>query len=206
MKVFGFDVSTIAEWVTILTPLWAGLFWIVMHKRFSMAWRKWRKLILSAGAFLFIGGLWSKGWLAWLGTTIQVPVWLLIPACATVLACAALLLYSQWIKHKRPTYEDYTHDMIEGVEWRWNYPNGVLDSYPFNAFCPDSKCMSRLTYEVMRIPASHAYSTSYTCPCCGSKKTLKGTHTDIKDRISIEVERRINTGQYVDRIHELRSR
>ena len=91
----------------------------------------------------------------------------------------------------------YTEDMILDLKWRWSRIENKFPSDDLWCFCPE--CDGRLVHE-------HVYDhyvgtqkgTVFHCNHCGfASKELPGNYEDIKKRISIEVERKINTGEVV---------
>ena len=90
--------------------------------------------------------------------------------------------------------EGYTHDIILGLKWQWSRIINKFPSSDLWCFCPE--CNNRLV-NVKNVDYQRGIvSTVFHCEHCGFiSETLPGDLDNVKERISREIERKINTGE-----------
>jgi hypothetical protein len=106
---------------------------------------------------------------------------------------------------------DYKTDEIFGVKWAWNFYYQQLNEDSLTAFCPRPNCKNRLTmqqdYQRMRMRPSSIGSQSvlpisFTCRNCGFNREFDLSWGELRRNVLEEVERRMNTGEFRQRMLE----
>jgi len=105
----------------------------------------------------------------------------------------------------RPKVFDYKHDNIFGVNWIWGYYLNQISSESLGAFCPNEHCQRRLEE---KDDINRWYGGGYGgvmpvtlhCPRCGFSKSFDEDRQKLYYNVCAEIERRINTGEYIKAI------
>ena len=91
------------------------------------------------------------------------------------------------------SYVLYTEDIIENVLWRWDYAGQEFDITSLSAFCPE--CKIRLIYD------NRSVKSYYRCDRCDNTLfEFQGNRQGIYSHIFREIERRINTGEWLQKV------
>jgi hypothetical protein len=204
------DVGNIAQ---ILSPPLAILLWWFKREEFAKKWKKPKlRLLIFAGIPVY--GIWYCGLLNVFFHRVEVPVWILIVGGVLVVAIISFGIWRlrDWVIERKdsrkgamvsPNYRDYTHDKIFDVNWHWNYRGNVIDSP--EAFCPVTDCQHRLEMKVNLGQSKGHYQPpevycSLHCPRCNFQKDYQWDERELLRRVSLEIERLINTGQFQQRL------
>ncbi|WP_395747472.1 hypothetical protein [Prosthecobacter sp.] len=194
MKYPGFKLEDVANLMTVFQPAVLFLFWLLTHKKFHSFWQKWKNWVVTLSIVASAIGLWKQGWLAWLAAPVSIPVWGVILAAVPVILCVALIIREMFKSSSSvPTFEDYKSDMIFGIRWNWVYHLGQIEPDLVNAFCPNDTCRCRLSHS-WYLDRSNSI---FNCPNCGFHHTLEGDEREVHRRVAIEIERRVNTGEFI---------
>jgi hypothetical protein len=136
---------------------------------------------------------------------VSLPVWLL--GVLSLLSLFTLIvLFLRFVPKKVDTIEEgpslseYTEDYIFGLIWRWRgvSPNN-LPVGKFQTYCPD--CYTRLipSFSVPKALDTLYPAIQFFCQTCNKTiAILEGNVDDISDKVGIEIERKINTGEWKD--------
>lgn len=105
----------------------------------------------------------------------------------------------------RPDWHKFVSDEIFGVFWRWSYSGNSINDHLLAGFCPKQGCMNRL--EIDFDPQNphlagqfHTLCESMVCHRCGFKHHFDCDRESLQRRVIHEIERLINTGQYMARL------
>ena len=97
-------------------------------------------------------------------------------------------------------FSAYVNDTIFGIRWSWNYRfDGTMDPTALIAFCPNRNCGHRLDVHDDYERASYMcyLPISLHCPRCGFVQKFDCRLDGLQNRVAGEIERRINTGEYL---------
>lgn len=199
------DWANVAQILGLLAlPLSIAL-WYFTRAHFEKFWKKWRKVVFVALAIVATAGAAFRGWFAWLTHPFTLPVWILI---LVAVLPAALLFGVLWLVVKlkelsKPAKigpEHYITDRIFNVVWVWGYKGHLIDEGSLSAFCPNADCKCRLTFKddnergwSGNLPSA---PVSLVCPNCGFREDFDFRRRELFPRVSVEIERRIRTGEY----------
>ena len=166
-------------------------------------------------------------WLNWFVQPVTVPFWVLLLSGLLGFAVAVVfwLIISALHRQSRtetrknwppsreparptePTKPDWHHfvsDEIFGVIWRWSYFGDEISQNSLSAFCPKPGCLNRLesVFDMDNPNFSHYGPPCATLICrrCGFKRYFDCHHDSLERRVFSEIERLVNTGQYVTRL------
>jgi hypothetical protein len=152
-----------------------------------------------------IHGLWT--WVStiavelyrFLISSVTIPIGVI--AILAVLSLPTLIkMVKSFLPNKKvPKLRMYTEDIFDGMIWRWKLfePNNVMELL---CFCPDDQM------ELVPDPSSNIHSdlTSFHCGRCNRDwEPLVGTEDDIKKRITLEIDRKIRTGEWKEVVKRL---
>lgn len=130
----------------------------------------------------------------------------IIVAIVIVVVCSFFL--STRSKPSSANHLDYRTDDILGIHWRWGYFNGQLDPDEISAFCPCPDCRLRLEPRINSNALFNTHSrhppVSLVCSRCGFQRDFDMDLKQVHFEVLKEVERRINTGAFVNRIGQQR--
>ncbi len=148
------------------------------------------------------------GWLNWVFYPVVWPIGGLMLFGFLCLVIPIVIIFIIASLKKQPPIPDpttYKTDEILGVQWVWNYHGAKLDGTELSAFCPNQKCKCRLDTESACAASGGYYRVdeprlSFHCPNCGLKRDFDVDMDKLKRKVFIEIERRIRTGEYVQRI------
>jgi hypothetical protein len=212
---------TLSDWANfaqILSLPLAILLWLFTKDHVTTFWRKWRTPIFIGLPCLAAVGAWRWGWLAWLvrPITVTLPVWV----WAVALMCIALAISLPWVmrvslrndssrpgnpigelpsaRTSRRGWTEYINDEIFGVRWSWDYFGTRLDARSLTAFCPAISCRHRLDVRPNYPAAISKLTISLSCPRCGFTRDFDWDHDELRKNVLGEVERRLNTGEYLE--------
>lgn len=92
----------------------------------------------------------------------------------------------------------YKSDFLFGMSWKWSFINSNdLPSQDLWCFCPS--CATRLVYQLGY--NGNKMTTKFICENCGfGSDQFIGNNTDALNTVVREIERRINTGEWKDKI------
>jgi hypothetical protein len=142
------------------------------------------------------------------------PVWALFLIC--IFAVGAPVLISALMRRsknlpessretrppQRPHPLQYTQDTIFNVFWRWSYTGNTIETP--EAFCPVVNCRCRLDiildYERDTSRLGFVVPVSASCPHCNFRQNFEWPEDELRRRVSVEIERLINTGQFQARL------
>jgi hypothetical protein len=112
---------------------------------------------------------------------------------------------TQPVKPIQIDWHNFVSDEIFGVLWRWDYYGNTINDRSLTAFCPRPGCMNRLESELD--PANpnfgrqhYGFPETMTCHRCGFKHHFDCDSETVRRRVVNEIERLVNTGQYLQRI------
>jgi hypothetical protein len=190
-------LSEAANWAQILSIPLAVLLWLFTRESADRFWKRYAWSVLCVVVALTLWGLYRFGWLDWLGTRVDWPIWALIllalsvPIIVCVIAGALFLSMTKkgTIGASFEPEDIYRSDLIEGIEWQWGYHGHQIDTSTLTAFCPDQNCMCRL--EVLM---DSFEGTVFRCPHCSFQRVFPAGQ---RRRIAFEIERRIRTRQFM---------
>jgi hypothetical protein len=115
------------------------------------------------------------------------------------------------VKPARIDWHDYIQDEIFDVLWQWRYSNNAINEYSLVSLCPRTGCMNRL--QIVELdPANPSLHTSFmtmpatlTCHRCGFKRHFDYDGNTLRSRVCDEIERRVRTGEYEQRMTRVKS-
>jgi len=217
-----FSLPDMANWAQILSllgiPLSVAL-WYFTKEKAERFWKRWQKTIFLLFGIGGLFALWGLGWLHWLSRPVTLPVWiLLLLGIGGLLVGLIIWLIVHWLNNPAvlqaeptsqmrrslsapPDWHNYVNDEIFGVRWQWGYRGNQIDN-KLTAFCPQPHCRNRLE-EKMNMPKMHSQRytipVSLVCPTCGFQHDYDDDAQRLKERVLMEIERRINTGEYEKR-------
>src|SRR5665213_471442 len=183
----------------IVAAIVATLAWLVDRNDAIKFCKDWGKTIISPFVFAF----------NWLTHPVTWPIWALI-----LLVFLGLLL---WLigtclnkqslspaQRAQGDFHNFTRREIEGVVWKWNYFGNRINDSALAAFCPKPGCMNRLESDFSpENPNRHAGLVppdTMKCNRCGFIKHFDRDYDTLKRHVMDEIERLIETGQYVEQI------
>jgi hypothetical protein len=192
--------------------------WLVDRKQVITFCKKWSAIIVASFAIVILYAIWQRSWFNWLVHPVTWPVWALIILGIFGFVVAFMIWFLAKLSAEIPAgiqvqpkqfnpYE-YTSDEIFGVDWLWDYRGDVLGD-ELSAFCPNKKCMCRLTIQVNpeRISlqgsgyGSHvAIPVSLNCTNCGFSRQFNSDWNKLKHDVFLEIERRVRTGEFQQRL------
>jgi hypothetical protein len=200
--------------------------WYFTRDGWAKFWSRGRTPILLFCVVLTLVTVWRWGYFDWMLRPITLPTWVLVLGLAAVslfawvvwLIAHALGLSklrkppmphggqestaSQWTKNATPDPLQYRNDEVFGVSWSWRYLHGLLDPDFVDAFCPTQGCKCRLEVKENYERASYRLGcipVALICPHCGLSRDFDCGARELKRRVVVEIERRINTGEYLKR-------
>jgi hypothetical protein len=198
-----------ASWIAAILAIPVAFFvWYFKPDDFNSFFKSLGKLICTPFSMVF----------NWLTHPITWPVWALILLAISGLAIVAGLFYlfSRASEASeggaRPIQIDpldYRTDEIFGVQWTWSFVYGKLNENDLSAFCPRQNCMCRLTMKEdqqrMQVRqggfgADLLFPISFTCSNCGYSREFDSNWKQLKHSVFIEIERRIRTGEFQQRM------
>jgi hypothetical protein len=150
----------------------------------------------------------------WLLKPIPIPAWcvivfsLVFAVAVGFLSRAWFLLKSQGIPFsavKTEKWRNYTSDVIEDVTWEWKYRLDLHSPVTLHltAFCAKEECKCRLkvSEEYIKPPVGYPIArASVKCPHCPFYKRFDCTQEELFQRVNLEIERRIRTGAFIQRL------
>jgi hypothetical protein len=112
---------------------------------------------------------------------------------------------AQKMRSQRPDWHRFVSDQIFGVLWRWGYTGNSINDNVLSGFCPKQGCMNRLDidFDSQNPNAAKNFDTipeTMTCSRCGFKRHFDCDRQTLQVKVIHEIERLINTGQYVQRL------
>ncbi len=191
--------------------------WLIDREQAKKFLKDHAGLIFAAFAVVILYALWLRGWFNWLAHPVTWPVWAFILLAIGGLAIVAGVVY---LIFRTSTGEglpfqispfDYKTDEIFGVKWMWDFYYQQLNEDSLTAFCPRSNCKNRLTMreDHDRMAVRHSgyggsliIPISFTCRNCGFTHQFDSTWPQLKRDVLEEVERRINTGEFRQKMLE----
>ena len=186
-------LQTAANWAQVLSVPLTLLAWLVSKEKLARFWKKSRWITFPLLSVLFTSGLYRLGCLDWLFIRSSLPVW----GLAMVGLCPMVVigLVIAWMKASEP-HLDYRADKIFQVNWRWDYKSNQIDSDSISAFCPNQACRCRLK------PQYDFRDVKLTCQHCGFSMDFQGDWDDLRRAVGVEIERRLNTGEFVNSLQQ----
>lgn len=189
------DYANLAQILSI--PVAFGV-WYFTREQGAKFWKKWRVLIFGLLGIVALIGAGRWGCFDWLKHDARLPLWLFVLIGLLVL----LFFWVVWLvgSHQRTRKPDsdrlsYKNDEIFGVVWIWTYCFGLIDIHSFVAFCPRDDCRCRLELrDNIECWRGYEMPVYHLCPRCGFRNNYEWTKSDLLKRVTVEVERRINTG------------
>jgi hypothetical protein len=158
--------------------------------------------------FSFLQGALSTTWNYLLSGTLvpnSLLFLLIILAIPTILRLIKFFFRS---KLQRTSDENnlslYKSDFLFGMSWKWSFINSNdLPSQDLWCFCPS--CATRLVCQLGI--NGNKMTTKFLCENCGfCSNQFVGSNTDALNTVIREIERRINTGEWKDKIKKLDSK
>jgi hypothetical protein len=108
---------------------------------------------------------------------------------------------------REPGPLDYKGDDIFGVSWSWDYWGHTINDSTITAFCPLDKCRCRLDWKddyerLIHTGGYHGATTPTTliCPNCGLSQAMQWDSRELRRRVALEIERRLNTGEFMKQL------
>ena len=198
------------SWVAGIAAIPLGILaWLIDRERAKKLIGDNNGLIVAAFAIIIFYVLWSHGWFHWLTHPVTWPVWALILLgifgfifWGGIQFCVKLATSPEQPRPISP--HEYTTDEVEGIVWRWDYRGDKFHDQ-LDAFCPNNACKCRLTMKSDhdRIslrgfgPGAHVVNPiSFLCSKCGFKRSFDSDWNKVKHEVFLELERRINTGEF----------
>ncbi len=199
-------VGGIGSFIVALTAF------LLARERFRQFVAKWKSLIASLLVCWALVACYSAGWftgvLRWFARPTGLPMWamlLLILGLVSALAFIGLIFYWRFGAAKQNPTEDlnnrhysthYLNDRIFELNWNWFYDaGGSISPGSLIAFCPRQTCRHRIEYTDDFSPNWQA-TLSMKCARCGYLKHFDFAFDDLRHRAVMEIERRINTGDW----------
>lgn len=195
-----------SDWLTVGGIVVTGAAWLIDRKQVVGFFGKHHRIILAFFAIAALSALWEGGYLNWLIHRANWPVWaLILLGLSGFVFALAILAISELFKKGEPTPFNYVRDEIFDVLWVWGYRGTKLDQSELAAFCPKPDCRCRLDSKSGIVASGGYYPVgeprfSLSCPNCGFKREFDRNESDLKRRVFLEIERRINTREYVERM------
>jgi|ERR1039458_3665497 hypothetical protein len=206
----------------IISPVLIVLTWAINRRDFFDVFRRRWKLILPAFVIVALYALWVRGYFMWLFNRVTLPVLELIVFAVLLLALPIGLWFlvhalQENVKQLQPTPEplrpdprNFVNDEILGVMWHWRYDmSGMLDVDSLLPICPGDTCRNRLDmrtdfqrYSNMR-PNPYGPPVSFVCSRCHFTREFDYSWIQLQQDLGKEIERRINIGEYAQRIQKL---
>ena len=177
----------------------------------------WRKVIAGVIAAVIAAGIIAAlGWFLpgllsltaksllmvwrWCVHLVRVPAWLLIILSLYV----GTSLIRAYLRHRRrtrqntqraddsadqPDWRDYMCDVFYEIVWRWSYASGggLLHLLPFRF-----KCDTQI-HPKIGVIGPLGEKTSYTCDHCGNQVLVDGSHEEVVDRVSRQIDRKLRS-------------
>jgi hypothetical protein len=196
------SLNDLASYATVATIPLTIILWLVTRELFMAFWKRWWRQIGVVAVLLTLVGLYRTGWLNWLGHRVALPVYglLLVPVIGLAVIWFILWLATA-VKSKSSSstavtaHLSYVSDNIFGIQWKWDYTYGKLLENTVSAFCPEPSCRCRLVAQ--RRSMYHAVDwIELVCPHCGFHKEFEKNWQQLVHLVLLEVERRINTGEF----------
>jgi hypothetical protein len=213
------------SWIAgcIALPLMVVI-WLIDRKQFTDFCKKWKGLILVAFIVVALMVALSHGCFNWLTHGVTLPIWALLVTVLLVVLIAFLgwligntistrplplmeqFQPSEQVQPKQPLLTPqpnpllYVNDEIFGVRWSWDYIGRMINTPSLIAFCPRQNCRCRLEAKTdfnKYIPHVYALPISLNCPRCGFRQDFDYGMEKLKYNVGVEIERRINTGEYI---------
>ena len=200
-------LSDYASCASILSLPLSVVLWLFTRETAAKFWKNWFGRIFFVGFILGLVAVWHMGWLSWLTKPVVWPVWALIllgvgGLVLPLLYWGLIKLFGKQSIISQLNWRNYVNDEIFGVNWHWNYLGDKLYD-DLSAFCPDHKCKCRLRSEPNRNapfnPNRYESPISLVCPRCGFQKDFDSDFESIKRNVFIEIERRLNTKEFLKR-------
>lgn len=206
------------------------LTWFFKPKEFVSFCKDSWKFVLAMFFVVALVTAWIRSWFNWLTHPVTLPLWVLILLLGLLFVFGVLLIAAslkkpllqietdrttspaqeptrpaQPAQPTQPDWHNFVSDEIFGVLWRWSYSGNTILDYDLTAFCPRTGCMNRLEIEFdpqnPNIPRQYlTIPESMTCHHCGFKCHFDCDRQTLQKRVINEIERLINTGQYVQRM------
>jgi len=102
----------------------------------------------------------------------------------------------------------YVTDVIFGIEWLWGYAGTKLNEHELSAFCPNQNCKCRLESQINHNAGNYfggGFPVSFVCGNCGFRREFDLDMNDLKQKVFFEVERRIRTGEFQQRLTQIKA-
>ena len=194
--------------------------WLIKPKEFVSFYKVSWKFVLAIVFAVALFTVWIRGWFDWLAHPVTMRFWVLILLLGLLFVFGVLLIAASLKKltvqietqtagksasSAKPDWHNYVSDEIFGVIWRWRYIGNTIDHDSLAAFCPRSGCMNRLKIGLdpqnpNRPRDYYIFPESIVCHRCNFKHHFDCDGPTIERRVIDEIERLINTGQYVQRM------
>ena len=189
------------SWIASILAIPVAFFvWYFKPEEFTAFFKSLGKIIWTPFSIVF----------NWLAHPVTWPVWALILLAISGLAIVAGLFYifSRASEVGAQPIQldpfDYRTDEIFGVQWVWEYVGTKLDADRVSAFCPRKNCKCRLKSQPNQNarynPDFYAFPISLVCPNCGLQCDFDKDLKQLTHDVLIEVERRIRTGEFQQRM------
>lgn len=206
------------------------LTWFFKPKEFASFCKSTWPLLLVIFLIAGLIVTWVRGWFSWLAHPATLPLWLVILLFILLFVFGVLFIAASLKKSvvtieprrtvpparetsypTQPTqpaqldWHSFVSDEIFGVLWRWSYVYNRISDTSVIAFCPRPGCMNRL--EIGMDPQNpnigrqpYSFPATMGCHRCGFKHHFDCDENTLRRRVMDEIERLINTGQYVQRM------
>jgi hypothetical protein len=222
------NLETMSWFAAVLAIPVMFLTWLFKPKEFIAFCKNCWGLFFATFVVIALIAAWIRGWFNWLIHPATLPVWVLILlVCLGMLIAFAVWLVVKSLNKQplpeirpnwppvqeparpaqpaQPDWHNYISDELFGVLWRWSYIGNTINDSALVAFCPKQGCMNRLESGFSpENPHMHLslYGIADTMAChrCGFKKHFDCDHETLKRRVMDEIERLVNTRQYVERL------
>ncbi len=196
-------LSDTANWAQVLSLPLAVVLWLLTRETATRFWKRWQKRIFVLTTVVVLVGLWRFGWLGWLSQPVTLPLWalLLMGGMIVTLGMGYFFIKPMPMPQAPNNWLNYVNDEIFGVRWAWQFVGEKIGT-EFSAFCPRDGCRCRLQ-EKMNLEGDfhHGLPISLVCPNCSFKMNFDCDWKELTRRVSVEIERRINTREYLRRGH-----
>ncbi len=189
----------------------------IQYKKVMVFCKRFWKVILPAFLIVALYALWVRGYFDWLFHPVTLPIWEWILFGGILLAVPIVLwafVHSitinaqqpETLPPQRPDPHNYVNDHIFGVMWLWSYDmRGMINLNSLTPICPEPNCLNRLDrqmdferYTNIR-PSQFGPPISLSCSHCHFKREFDHGWEHLQDALGKEIERRINTGEYIQR-------
>ena len=185
----------------VLSFPFAVLLWAATQRIAPRFWKKWAGPVLSTAAVVTLVALWRSRILNSLGARLHVPGWLVL-VLGLLAVLVSLICWSLTHAGKaQRDWRDYVSDELLGLVWHWRYARNEIQELSLSAFCPH--CRHRLQPQQdadHRPPGPKTAPVTLLCPHCGFKREFDSHFDQLKAKVIAEIERRLNTGEYRQRI------